>query len=100
MGVHMSSRIKIIDNLSNSTLYEFSMEDADRAYQKSEELEEMGLDIKLVIPSVSQTLIESLGASSETIEKLKEMMDEEIASHINEEDGGCSICLPDGKIHQ
>ncbi|EPZ50002.1 hypothetical protein M902_0451 [Bacteriovorax sp. BAL6_X] len=76
------------------------MEDADRAYQKSEELEEMGLDIKLVIPSVSQTLIESLGASGETIEKLKEMMDEEIASHINEEDGGCSICLPDGKIQQ
>ncbi len=95
----MPSRIKIIDNLSNSTLYEYSMEEADKAYEKSEELEAMGLDIKLVIPSVSETLIRSLGADSDAVNKLREMLDEEIASHI-EEEGSCSICLPDGKLKQ
>lgn len=95
----MPSRIKIIDNLSNSTLYEYSMEEADKAYEKSEELEAMGLDIKLVIPSVSETLIKSLGADSDAVNKLREMLDEEIASHI-EEEGSCSICLPDGKLKQ
>ena len=83
----MDSTIKIIDKLSNQTLYQFSMENIEKAYQKAAQLEEMGIDFVISIPSTAQTLLQSLGADQFTINYLKEEIDNEIDSH--NEDSCC-----------
>ncbi len=89
----MSSTVKIIDKETGNILFECPIEQIEKAYEKAEEFEGFGLDIILKAPSLPETLIRSLGASEENVASLNSMLDEEIASHI-EEDTGCSICAP------
>ena len=89
-----SKAVKVIDNLSDTVLFECSIENMDQAYIKAQEYEEMGLDIQIKAPSIPETLIKSLGASSNDVDELNKVLDEEIASHI-EEEVGCAVCLPD-----
>jgi len=92
----MSGSVKLIDRLTGSVLFECSIEDMDSAYAKAEEYEEMGLDIELKAPSMPETLIRSLGATDESVAELNKGIEEEIASHI-EEEVGCAVCLPEDK---
>lgn len=86
----MESKIKLLDSESQ-LLYEFSMEDVEAAYAKAHELENMGIEITLEIPSLPETLASTLGMSQEDKEKLKSEIDDEIESH-NEKPicGGCN----------
>lgn len=86
--------VKIIDKMTDSVLFECSIEDIDKAYKKAQEYEEMGLDIELKAPSMPETLIRCLGATDENIDSLNIMIDEEIESHIDQEVGCVSNCLP------
>ncbi len=92
----MARDVKLIDNISGTELFSCDIKDIDQAYTKAQEYEEMGLDIKLVAPSIPETLIKSLGANKADIDKLNIVLDEEIASHI-EEEVGCVACLPDNE---
>ncbi len=89
-----SREVKVIDNLSDTILFECSIQDIELAYKKAEEYESMGLDVQIKAPSIPETLIKSLGASGKDIEELNKVLEDEIASHI-EEEVGCSLCLPD-----
>lgn len=95
----MSGEVKLIDNLSGQTLFTCPIEDIETAYKRAEEYEEMGLDVELKAPSIPETLIRSLGATSESVEELNKMIDDEIASHIDE-DLGCAVCLPGSEFDQ
>lgn len=92
----MSTRVQVIDQISSQILFECDMAEADIAYTKAREYEEMGLDIKILAPSLGETLIQSLGATSEEIEQYKKGLDSEIDSHNDNffNDLGCSICPP------
>jgi hypothetical protein len=90
----MSTIVQIKDNLTAQILYECSIAEIETAYNKATEYEAMGLDISLIAPGLTETLISSLGASSEEILKYKEGLDQEISDHNIEfgDEWGCSIC--------
>ena len=90
----MAQDVKLIDQMTGTELFSCKISEIEQAYTKAQEYEEMGLDVKLVAPSIPETLIRSLGAGEKDIESLNSVLEEEIASHI-EEEVGCGLCLPD-----
>ena len=89
----MSSTVKLIDKSTNTVLFTCSIEEIEAAYKQAESYEQMGLDIDLIAPSAPETLIRSLGANGQDIDTLKDVLNDEIKSHI-EEEVGCVICPP------
>lgn len=86
----MTSKIQIKEVNSLETLYEFSMDDMEKAYHKAQELEEMGLDIKLIIPSLTETLARTLGRTEDELL----LLNEELNDEINDHEDSCTYCLP------
>jgi hypothetical protein len=93
----MSRTVKVIDNISQTVLFECDITEIDRAYAHATKYEEMGLDINVVAPSLPETLATSLGQSPEQIAKLTKEMDEEIEDHNLGNLTGCAVCLPENK---
>lgn len=87
----MSSRIKVREKQSREVLFECEVSEENKAYAYAKDMEEMGIDVDVEIPSVSETLISVLGANESDVDALKVMMDEEIDSH---NDVSCNDCLP------
>ncbi len=83
------SKIQVRDVQSDSLLFECPIEEAHKAYQFAAEMETLGLDIKLITPTLSDTLLNTLGLSWEAQEKYRSSTQEEIDSH----DGSC--CFED-----
>lgn len=77
----MPSKIKIIENTTGETMYEFSFEESEAAQIKATELDEMGLDISLKIPTVTQTLCDTLGIENEDLLDYEESVVAEIDDH-------------------
>lgn len=75
-----SKPIKIKD-ASGEILASYSLEDRDRAFEYAQTLEEMGLDISIVEPSLPESLILSLGANDQDTEILRREIDQEIDEH-------------------
>lgn len=71
----------LLKDQEGQILASYSLEQRDQAYKYAEELEEMGIEIKLEEPSLPETLIRSLGADSIDTETLRNEIDEEISSH-------------------
>lgn len=74
-------KIRVLDQQTGQGLFECSITESEKAYQFAAEMEEMGLDIRLEIPTLTDTLSQSLGISSEQVEAYKKSMDEEIEQH-------------------
>jgi hypothetical protein len=79
------STIKIIDRGTNQILFECPINESSRALREAAQLEEYGVDIQIISPSVTETLAEALGLSSEEREKLAQSSHDEIADH----EGSC-----------
>jgi hypothetical protein len=88
----MSNQVRVIDNLSGSTLFLTSLEKIADAYSFATMMEEAGLDIKIDAPGLTETLIQSLGANESEITNYKKSMDDELEDH--EFDSGCAMCHP------
>ena len=85
----MESKIKLLDSESQ-ILYEYPIDQVEAAYAKAQELEEMGIEVKLDAPSLPETLGATLGMSSEDREKLKLEIEDEVESHNDKPTcGGC-----------
>jgi hypothetical protein len=91
----MSNQVRVIDSLSKTVLFETSMDKISDAYSFATQMEEAGLDIEVIAPSLAETLIQSLGASDLEINKYKQSMQDEIDEH-DDSDFGCAVCLPPG----
>ncbi len=90
----MNTQVQIIDKESGQVLYSTTLTELETAYQKAKDFEAMGLDIELVTPSLTVSLISTLGATESEILEYKESLESELASH-NENFGdefGCAIC--------
>ena len=87
----MSSRIKVREKQSSEVLFECEINEENKAYAYAKDMEEIGIEVEVEIPSVSETLISVLGANESDVDALKAMMDEEIDSH---NDVSCNDCLP------
>lgn len=75
------SKIKLIDNGTGETIYEFSVVEQEKAFFKATELENMGLDIKISTPTSIETLGVALGADHKALEKVSCELKEELDSH-------------------
>ena len=81
----IDSKIKIIDNNTQETLYEYGVDDQEAAYGMALNLEEMGLDITVKNPTVTETLCDSLGIDYDARAEYEQSVTAEIDDH----DGSC-----------
>jgi hypothetical protein len=82
-------KIRVLDLQSGQTLFECSIHDSEKAYQFAAQMEEMGLDLKVVVPTLSDTLSTSLGLSRDEQAAYEASMEEEMEDH----EGSC--CFTD-----
>lgn len=87
----MSNQVIVIDALSNTTLFETTMEKIDEAYVFAAQMEEVGLDVRILTPGLNESFIQTLGATQAEIEQYKQELAEEIAEH-QPSDLGCVVC--------
>lgn len=78
-------KIKVIDQQTGQSLFECTIEESEKAYQFASSMEEMGLDIKVISPTLGETLSNSLGLSPLEIAAYKDSLTEEIDQH----EGSC-----------
>jgi hypothetical protein len=92
-----TQKIQVKDRLTEQTLFECDLEQSETAYARAAEYEEMGLDVQVINPTLSQTLTSSLGLNLEEVRKYEESLTEEIENH---DEGSC--CFEDtdkDKLH-
>jgi hypothetical protein len=82
-------KIQVIETNSGSVMQEFDLNQLDAAYALATSLEEMGLDITINRPTLSDTLAHSLGFSEEQVAEYKDSLIEEIQEHEAEDGGSC-----------
>ena len=87
-------KVLVVDTLSDEVLFECSIEELESAYQRAAEYEEMGLDVKVVAPSVTQTLTNSLGMTHEEEEEYQNSVVAEMEDH----EGSC--CVSPEQMHE
>lgn len=86
--MHNESKIRIYQvdpEGTKSELYSFDLNQYDEAYGKLIELEEMGLKVEIKVPSVTETLCDTLGLNAEEQEDYQQSVVAEIEDH----DGSC-----------
>ncbi len=89
-------KIRVVDTETRQVLFECQLDEADKAYQYAAGLEEMGLSVDVINPTLSETLTDSLGLSNEDRRKYEASLEEEIEHH----DGSCCFEDPaDKKVH-
>lgn len=89
------SKIRVIDTDTRQVLFECAITEAEKAYQFAASMEEMGVSVDVLNPTLSETLTDSLGLSNEARREYEESMEEELEHH----EGSC--CFEDGdkKVH-
>ena len=88
----MTTKVKVIEINSESTLFECAVDQSEMAYKKAAEFEEMGLEVKLIHPSVNESLATSLGIKGDPLQAFEDSLEEEIEGH----EGSC--CFEDKTI--
>lgn len=84
--------VLVLDKLSKTVLFQCEIANIDLAYKKALEYEEMGIDTEIKAPTLTESLIRSLGATAEDIQQFKDSEEFEESLH---EDTGCAACFPD-----
>lgn len=87
----MSNEVHVIDSISKTVLFATTIEKIADAYSFATQMEKAGLDVQITSPGLAETLILSLGASSEELQMYQKSLTDEIADH-EELDFGCTIC--------
>jgi len=86
-------KIQVIDKQSLQLLKSFDLNSEDSAYQFSVEMEKLGLEVDIVLPSVIHQLAQSLGKKGEELKELDESLNEEIEEHPS-----CMNCPEQSKL--
>ena len=85
----MSNQVRVLDSLSKTILFETSIDKISDAYSFAAQMEEMGLDIKVIVPTLSATLSSSLGLSKDQQLAYEDSLEQEMEEH----EGSC--CFAD-----
>lgn len=89
-------KVQVLDVQTEQVLFECELDQSEKAYMFAAEMEEMGLDIKVVEPTLGDTLANSLGVSREQQAEYKADLEHEMESH----EGSCCATIKDDKtIH-
>ncbi|MBT4790585.1 MAG: hypothetical protein HON90_03360 [Halobacteriovoraceae bacterium] len=79
------AKIKIINTDTDEILFQFDMDQADMAFSRASELEQMGLSISVKTPTISESLCNSLGLNIDQ----KMEYQESVLAEIEDHDGSC-----------
>lgn len=77
----IDDQIKVKETLSREVLFQCTMEEEAKAYQFAQEMEAMGIQVEIAIPSVSQTLAAGLGVAEEDWREYQKSMEQEMHDH-------------------
>ena len=89
------SKIRVVDTDTRQVLFECGIDESEKAYQFAAGMEEMGLSVDVINPTLSETLTDSLGLSNEERRQYEKSLEEEIEHH----DGSCCFEDADKKVH-
>lgn len=78
------SRLKIYHKETEEILFECSIEEREKAYQKLEEFKELQLDVVLKMPSTPETLLGELNMPKEFQDQYRKSLEDEIEDHNDE----------------
>ena len=81
----VTPKIKVIDRETGQSLFECALSESEKAYAFAAQMEEMGLDVKVKSPTLSDTLSSSLGLSPEAQAAYQDSLEEEMEQH----EGSC-----------
>lgn len=71
----------IVKDSEDQVLFECSLKDREKAFRYAKEMEELGIDVNVIEPSLPETLATSLGMKEDEVEEFRKTIDEEIESH-------------------
>lgn len=86
------SIVQVIDKNTKEVLFECSIEETEKAYEFAGEMDEMGLDVEVKSPTITETLCDSLGIG----EGEREEYEESVIAEIDDHDGSC--CATPNKL--
>ena len=85
----MSNKIKVIETKTQSILFETSLEEEQKAYEHAAQMEEMGLEVKIVRDTIIESFQNSLGLSQKQLKEHQESVQEELHDHDGQEESCC-----------
>ncbi|MBD65037.1 MAG: hypothetical protein CME62_07505 [Halobacteriovoraceae bacterium] len=88
------SKVKVIDVNTQQVLFECEFKDIEKAYQYASDMEDMGLDIKLISPTITESLCDSLGIDYER----RADYEQSVVAEIEDHDGSCCAKPEDEKL--
>lgn len=80
-----SSLVQVIDESSQQVLFECDVAHAEKAFEYAAKMEQMGLEVRIVSPTITETLCDSLGIELDKRADYEQSVFDEIADH----DGSC-----------
>ena len=83
------SKVKVVDVHSQEVLFECPISKSEDAYKFAAEMEEMGLEVSINSPGVTETLCDSLGIEREARALYEESVVAEIEDHIDDDHESC-----------
>ena len=84
----MTKKVKVIAIESNEILLEVDIADMEKAYEYAAKMDEMGIEVKVDAPTITDTLANTLGLNMEDQDRLKQSALDEINDH----EGAESCC--------
>lgn len=83
------TKIQVVETEDHQVLFECAVHESEKAYSFAAEMDNMGISVKVISPTLSQTLSDSLGLSREELARYEASMEEEMEHH----EGSC--CFKD-----
>jgi protein-arginine kinase len=87
------TKIQVRDVRTQQILFECALTESEKAYQFAAEMEEMGLDLEVIAPTLGETLSNSLGLTQEQQQEYKNSIEDEMEAH----EGSCCFKDPEDK---
>ena len=79
------SKVKVIDMHSQEVLFECEIELVESAFEYAAQMEKLGIDVRILSPTITETLCDSLGIEHDE----KEDYENSILAEIEDHDGSC-----------
>lgn len=72
----------VVTDSENQELFSCSIDEAEKAFQFARDMEALDIDVKIIAPSLPETLINAIGSTEADRLVLQKVIDEEISDHL------------------
>jgi len=81
----MVKNVKVIATDTDEVLFETDMDHLDEAYNYASKMDKMGIDVRVDSPTVTESLVNSLGLNFDQ----KYKFDKSVEDELNDHEGSC-----------